>query len=807
MLKHLVTFSIRMAFKHRSLSIVNLLGLSIGLVAFVSILYYVKYESSFDTFHSKEDRLHRVIMSRYINGELVSIRPNNYPALTAVLEHDITGIEAVESLLYSSRGGTLIKFNNDDELLRDDLKVLSASAGFFDLFDLELLEGDFARLGEPFTGLISNEMARTMFGAENPVGKTWIEDDGHEYLILGVYKKWEGNSHLDYDLIRSFESIGARHQSTDHHDSWTWGRMKTYVLLEEGVNRTLVNDQIKSIIADHKPQQSGLDLTEELFLQSVSDIHLRSDFEQDQMISKTISQVYGLLAIGIIIMILAWINFMNFSVAGALESIRTLGVQRTFGASSNYLLYRQLFDAFLMNGIGLVLALSIWQLAQPLINQIAGIPSSYKPEMSFYLIILFVVCTGATLSVLAPLSILRRTKIADALKGATASGHLGTKLIRKVLITFQWVASICLILAVSTIWSQSNYLHGIDRGVKTSGIYVVQQPRDFDYEEFASNPDRIKDKWLAVPGVKSVASSYAIPGSKPSAYEIRELNAPISDNVPIHEHQIDQSFLPLYGNKFLAGRNFSSQFSSDEQGAILNVSAMKALFGDIDPQEALSRRITSPENEYIRTVIGVVEDYYQLSPAEPQIPINFVFDSESRGYYSIAFEGQQMANMMTLIKSRFEEVFPGNIFHSFFLDDFYDRQFEEERRATLLLGGFSIIAVLLSLIGICALTVLDLIKQMKALSIRKILGANLKSLYLQVAKGNITRFLVATLIAFPLSYIFLGRWLEKFANRIDLSAYKLLIPIIVTVSVLGVVLWLASHRSLIQNPIDHLKED
>ncbi|OEK00943.1 hypothetical protein BFP97_05215 [Roseivirga sp. 4D4] len=807
MFKHLATFSIRMAFKHRSLSIVNLLGLSIGLVAFVSILYYVKYESSFDTFHSKNDRLHRVIMSRYVNGELASTRPDNYPALTAVLENDVTGIEAVEPLLYSSRGGTLIKFNNHNDLLRDDLKVLSTSAGFFSLFDLDLLAGDFARLDEPFTGLISNEMASTIFGTESPVGKTWTEDDGHEYLILGVYKKWEDNSHLDFDLIRSFESIGARHQSTDHHDSWSWGRMKTYVLLEEGVDRNLVNDQIKDIIADYKPQQSGLDLREELFLQRVSDIHLKSDFDEDQLLNRATSQVYGLLAIGIIILLLAWINFVNFSVAGALESIRSSGVQRTFGASSNYLLYRQLFNAFLVNGIGLVLALSIWQLAQPLINQIAGIPSSYQPEMSFYLIILSVVFTGAIISVLAPLSILRRTKIADALKGATAGGHLGTKLMRKGLIIFQWAASICLILAVTTIWSQSNYLHGIDRGVKTSGIYIVQQPRDFDYDEFASNPDLIKEKWLTIPGVKSVASSYAIPGSRPSAYEIRELNAPISDNVPIHEHQVDQSFLSLYGNRFLAGRNFSSQFSSDDQGAILNISAMMALFGNIDPEEALGRRITSPENEYIRTVIGVVEDYYQLSPAEPQIPINFVFDSESRGYYSIAFEGQQMTNMMTLVKSRFEEVFPGNIFHSFFLDDFYNRQFEQERHTTLLLGGFSVIAILLSLIGICALTVLDLIKQMKALSIRKVLGANLKSLYLQVAKGNIMMFVVAALIAFPLSFIFLDKWLEKFANRIDLSAYKLLIPVIATVAVLGAVLWLVSYKSLIQNPIDHLKED
>ncbi|MBO3697146.1 ABC transporter permease [Roseivirga sp. E12] len=807
MLRHLFTLSIRTAFKHKWLSFVNLLGLGLGLAAFVSIFYYVEYENSFDKFHTKSDRLYRVVMSRYINDDLVSIRPDNYPALTSVLENNIAGIESVEPLMYSSRGGTLIKFNNDNELLRDDLKVLNASAGFFNLFDLELIEGDYLRLDEPFTGLISDELAASIFGDVNPVGKSWIEDDGHEYLILGVYRKWDHNSHLDFDLIKSFESIGARHRSTDHHDSWDWGRMKTYVLLEEGVAKTLIDDQIKGIIDGFKPKRAGLHLREELFLQSIEDIHLKSDFEEGNFLGRYTTQVYGLLMVGFIIVMLAWINFVNFSVAGTLERVKTVGIQKTFGANNKYLFYRQFFDALIVNGLALLCALCVWQLVQPAINTISGIPSSHQPDSHFYLTIILIVAIGSGISVLGPLGILKRTKVVEALKGSTSVSLTGIGSLRKGMVTFQWVVSICLILAVYTIWSQSNYIHGIDRGIKTSGIYVVQEPRDFDYDLFASNPSLIKSKWLAIPGVKAVASSYAIPGSRPSAYEIREFDAPLSANIPVYEHQVDDAFLPLYGNKLVAGRNFSEQISSDDHAAVLNLSAVKALFGSVDTNEVLGKRITSPENEYIRTVVGVVEDYYQLSPAESQIPISFVLDSESRGYYSIAFEGQNITQLMSSVKSQFQEVFPGNIFHSFFLDDFYNQQFVKEKQATQLLGGFSVIAIVLSLMGICALTVLDLIKQMKALSIRKVLGANLKSLYIEVAKGNIKRFLLAAIIAFPLSYVFLGKWLSKFANRIDLSLFKLSIPIVITVAVLIAVLWVVSYKSLIENPVDHLKEE
>lgn len=809
MLKHLINISIRSLQKKPWLHATNVLGLSVGLAAFALIFYYYQYQTGFDSFHSKGDRLYRVIMTRYINGQWVSERPDTYPALATVLNNEIPEIESAQMVMYSQQTGSgiLMDFGTEDKpLLRDDIGVLSADPGIFDLYDIQMISGDYSGLKEPFTGIISSELAESLYPDENPIGKLWKEDDGNEYRIIGVFNKWKSTTHLNFEMIKSFESIGARHGVDFHRTSWDWDRMKVYVLLNEGVNKELVEAKIDSLILDHKPVKANMDLQEFLSLQPVQDIKLHSDFEAKTFLSKESNRVAGLMLIGFIILAIAWTNFVNFNLSVGFERIRSMGIQKSLGAKFNYFIQKQAVESLIISGLSLIIALSFWQLFKPLVDRMAGIPASFNPNAEFYLLVSGISLIGVIITFIIPVIIARRVDITNALKGKINHWNFGVSGLRRGLVTFQWVVSIVLAIAVFVIQDQLNYLDEIDRGVRTEGILIFKGPRSFDYDRFSANPDLLKNEMNQLRGVISVASSYAVPGQTPYAYEIREEGKPLSANVFIPEHQVSANYIEVYDHKLLAGRNFDPNRATDETAAILNVSAVKALFGDIPIGEALGRRITSPENQYIRTVIGVIEDYYHQSPEVAHFPMNFVFDPESRGYYSVRFSSNNYQALLKSVEIKFTEVFPDNLFHSFMLEDFYADYQSEERSLSGLLMAFGSIAIILSVVGVVALTLLDLGKNMKNLSIRKVLGAEFIDLLVKVSSGNFIHFLLASAIAVPIAYLLMQAWLGDYANRVELGLKHLIPPVILAV-ILMVVLLGSSKKALEENPTQFLKDE
>ncbi|PWL28629.1 ABC transporter permease [uncultured Roseivirga sp.] len=809
MLKHLLNISFRTLKKRPWLHTTNLLGLSVGLSAFALILYYYQYQTSFDDFHGKADRLYRVVMTRYINGEWVSERPDNYPALTTVLNEDIPEIESAQMVMHSQRTGTgiLMDFGTEDKpLLRDDLRVLSADPGIFDLYDIEMVSGDYTGLKEPFTGIISAELAQTFYPNENAIGKTWAEDDGREYRIIGVFHPWEKNSHLKFDLIKSFESIGARHGVDFHRTSWDWDRMKVYVLLKDGVSKQTVEDKIDSLLLEYKPVNANLDLKEFLSLQPIQDIKLHSDFEAKTFLAKESNKVNGLLLIGFIILAIAWTNFINFNLSLGFERLKNMGIQKSLGAEFNYFIKKQAVKSLIINVLSLAVALSVWQIFKPLVDELAGIPTDFRPQPSFYLLVFGISVLGVVLTFITPVLVAKRVDVSLALKGKVSKLNFGIPGIRKALVTFQWVVSIVIAVSVFVIQDQLNYLDDVDKGLRTEGVLVFNGPRLFDYDRFSANPEIIKNEIAELPGVISVGSSYAVPGKTPYAYEIREEGKPLAANVFIPEHQVDANYIQVYDHKLLAGRNFDPNRSTDETAAILNVSAVQALFGDISLNDVLGRRITSPENGFIRTVIGVIEDYYHQSPEVAHFPMNFVFDPESRGFYSVRFAGTNQQALLKSIESKYSEVFPGNLFHSFLLEDFYADYQASERNLSGLLTAFGGIAIILSIVGVVALTLLDLGKNMKNLSIRKVLGADFIDLLIKVGYGNLSRFALAAIIAIPLTFWLMEIWLGGYANRIGLG-FKHLAPSIILAIILITVLFACSNKALKQNPTQYLKEE
>ncbi len=797
----------RILLKHRYISILNISGLAVGMAAFLLILHYVRFEYSFDKFHSESDRIFRLIMTREVDEEVISISRDTYPAMARAIAENYPGIDGIEKVMYNSRGGILTKFRYDDkEKLRDDLKTLFASTAFFDVFDLRLTLGEYRRLDEPFTVLISDRLAKNIYGDRNPVGELIQEDDGRDYEVVGVFKRWDQNSHLDFDVVKSFNSIGARHNVDFHQTSWDWPRMKTYIKLEQGVDVTEFERNISQVVNQNKPIRGSASVDETISLQPVDEIRLESDFESVGTFNQAKTKVIIFLLIGFVILGMSWVNFVNLTIAKGLDRIKESGVRKVLGASRGYIVRQHFVESIGVNFLAFLFALSLYQLLLPSLHRFASIPTAYAEDLTIYIWMIAGVLFGSLISGFYPAILLSRINMLVALKKRISNLGAGLNTIRNGLTSVQFAVSLMLLIIISVVYQQLSHLKSIDAGTRIEGVYVVREPRAFDYDTFSANPDVIKEEWRRIPGVSQVASSYAVPGGRIADYGIREFGKPESANVNIHEHTVDYDFIDLYELEFVEGRNFSRELATDDNAAVINLSAMRALgFGS--PAEAIGKRVTSPEEEYIRHIIGVVEDYHHQSAEYPRQPILIALDTESRGYYSLALSTDNLKSTLAAIEETFNEVFPGNIYKSFFLDDYYNRQFEKEERLGKLLTGFGLLTVILALTGLASITYFAVVRRAKEISIRKVLGAGWSNLLSLFTRHGNWAYIIAAIISIPVSYYLIISWLNGFESRIRLSLFDFSIPFFLLYLAGFSAIVIVLKKSMSSNPVNSLREE
>lgn len=774
--------------------------------AFLLILFYVRYETSFDSFHKDSDRVYRLIMTRYTDGEYTSKRPDTYPAMARVIEENYAGVEAISKVMYNSRGGTLTEFKvAGQSVLRDDLKTLFAASDFFDMFSLSLVEGDRASLDQPFMAMVSDEFATAMYGTVNPVGKTFKEDDGRDYLITGVFQKWKGNAHLDFDLIKSFETIGARHNRTDHQDSWHWDRMKTYVRLSAEVDPDLFESQVAQVVNEHKPQSGDEVLDETISLQPLTDIRLGSDFESSTFDSAK-SGVYGFLLIGLVILAMGWLNFINLSIARGLDRTKEAGIKKVLGAGRVHLIKQQFTEAFQVNLLAFIIGMSLYQLLLPQLRIYADIPPHFNPGATLIYWTVGGLLIGSFLSGMYPALALSKVNVIQAMKNKLSTSAGSLKNTRTTLTAIQFAVSLSLLIAVTVIYKQLNLLRSVDLGTRIEGVLVVKGPRNFDYNAFAANPDVLKNEWKRIAGVEQIASSYAVPGGNIYPYQINRADQPDAPRVYIPEHTVDHGFIPLYGLELIVGRGFDKNIMSDDSAAVINESALRAL-GFESAEEALGKPITSPETEFIRHIIGVIKDFHQLSPAMPKQPLILGLDTESRGYYSIHYNTTDLAELQTSVAAVFDEVFPGNIYHSFFLDDYFAEQYKADERLGTLLSVFSVVAISLAAMGLISMTYFGAVRRMKEMSIRKVLGAGFTNLVRLLSSNGNLSFLLGSLVAIPVVYFLLDRWLRGYDSRISLQLFDFALPVLALYTLALVAMVLVMLRIVHINPVKSLREE
>lgn len=797
----------RSLLKHKLLSVANIIGLGIAMAAFILIAFYVTYENSFDNFHKEGERTYRLIMSRYQNGDLIYRGPDTYPSMAGAIEDGYAGIEAITKIMYQAKGGNLTTFETSNgPILRDDLKTVSASSSFFNVFLVPIIQGDFVSLDKPFMAMVSQRFAKQIYGNQHPVGLTFKEDDGTEYLITGIFEKWVGNSHLDFDIIKSYSSIGARHGQDLHENSWHWNRMRTYVRLQKGVDPINFEKNIAGIVNSNKPDNKDNGWNESIELQSLKSIHLNSNFNEKGFLNSASGKLFGIVIIGLITLAIGWVNFINLNLAKAFDRVKESGIQKVLGASP-FSLYKQHFvEALQINVLAFVIGLSLYQLLLPWLKQLTEIPGGYRVNPLWWAWLIPAILAGSLVSAAYPAWMLSKVNAIQAMKKKIGNGSRSLKSMRLVLSSIQFTVSISLIIAVVAVFRQTNHLRSTELGTRINDILIVKGPRNFNYDVFSANPDVVKNEWDQVPGVELVASSYAVPGGSIYAYPVRALGLSEAPEVYVPEHTVDYAFLDLYDLELVTGRGFSKQMATDDSAAVVNETAVR-LMGFESAESALGHKISSPDSEFNRHIIGVVKDFYQQSPAFERGPLLFGLDTESRGYYSIRYSTSDLKTFQSAIEHRFHAAFPGNIYHSFFLDDYFNAQFKADQQLGELLGVFALVAVALSVMGLISMTYFGFIRRLKEMSIRKVLGAEFKVIFGLLAKSGNLSFAIAVGLGMPLTYYLLNAWLSNYANRISLGLLDFALPALLLYAITCLCMFLVVVRSAKANPVDVLRNE
>jgi putative ABC transport system permease protein len=583
MLRNYFTVTWRNLLKNKGFSFINIFGLAIGMSACLVILQYAGFEMSYDTFHKAADRIYRVRMDVWVDGQLQVSIPKNANAAGLALKADFPEIEETVRI-FPIDGTVAVKRDN---IVFNEKGIYFTDPSFLQVFSYPLLEGDAATaLTEPNTVVITASVARKFFGKEHPLGKTLVLREGPmdlPIMVKGVMADVPENSHLDFDFLVSHATLARAWGEGRANKTWGEAVFYTYVLLKPNADIRAVETKFPAFIEKYTNFPSNVKIVYEA--QPLQDIYLHSDLVQEAKANGSSKEVYFLLLIALFIMLIAWFNYINLSTARSIERAKEVGIRKVVGAGRSQVFRQFIFESFIYNVLAIILALTILQLSQPFIIELIGKPLTFWSNTLLLFVVGVFFMAGAFISAIYPGLVLSAFKPIRVLKGklgASASGSM----MRKGFTVMQFAASITLIIGTLTVYQQLSYMRSKDLGMNISQTLVLNNPDVVD-STFDAKLQFFKNELMKHPEIKYVVSSTSIPGKTDNILKGGLLLSgnPAEAGSTHYGFRVDHHFIDAYDIKLLAGRNFFKDFATDKDAMIVNLAALKIL-GISRPEEA-----------------------------------------------------------------------------------------------------------------------------------------------------------------------------------------------------------------------------
>ncbi len=792
MLRNYIKIAFRNLIKQLGFTALNISGLAIGMTAGFLVLLYVSFELSYDSMHSKSNNIYRVVADIKTPSETIEAGIAAWP-MAPNLASEFPEIEKATRVLTTEF--TVVK--DGTKYIEED--VIAVDSSFLDIFDFKLVRGEKKDLlTRPHTIVISESIAKKYFNNGNPVGKNLVIDgDDVPLLITGVMEDFPENSHIQADILQSMITLTAPPSERDEQ----WGNYgpSHYILTSENTN----SEQLAAKFPAFLEKKTGDEMRESqmfvtLFLEPFKDVYLKS--ERGGNITGNINNVYIFSIIGLFILLIASINYVNLSTARSVERAKEVGIRKVVGAAKNQLAFQFISESVIVCLIAFLLAVGLTAFSLPYFNELAGkmVSSGVFNEPRNILYLFLIALLIGLLAGIYPAIVLSSFRPISVLKGSYSKGNRGV-LLRKSLVVLQFTISIALIIGTIIIYNQMQFMRNQDLGF--SKVHTLVIPT-----EVGSNQNALKNSISQIPSVKGIALGSSVPGSgNPAAYSEIENKQGDLQIANLDLYFVDEDYIDILGMEVVAGRGFSRDFASDSSQAMVINEKTVSLLGYTTPQEAIGARYQQWGSN--GQVIGVVKDFNFRSLQQDIAPLTMRLDPTSTNVMSIKIQSQDISKTLTSIENSWKSIMPADPFEYYFLDELFDQQYEAEDDFGNLFLSFALLAIFISCLGLLGLAAYSTIQRKKEIGIRKIIGASVGNIVNLLSKEFIKLVGIAFLISAPLAWYAMHNWLEDFAYKIDIEWWMFLVAGLIAIAIALTTVSFQAINAAIANPVKSLRTE
>ena len=804
MFKNYFKTSWRYLMKHKTFSLINITGLSVGISICFIIMLFVNDELSYDRYNKNADRIVRVVFKADINGGKI-FEANIMPPVAQAMKHDYPEVENATRL--NAAGSPKVTYKNKS--FKDD-KLAFVDPSFLSIFTLPLIEGDAkTALLQPNTIVITKALAEKYFDNEDPLNKILSFPDNHEtFKVTGVINKVPANSHFHFDMFGSMMSLNAAKS-----DSWMESNFFTYLLLKPGFDYKKLEAKLPGMVEKYMgPQiQQGMGISLKQFitkgnnlgfaLQPLTSIHLtsNSNYELDPPGNAMYVYIFG--AIAIFMLLIACINFINLSTASASKRAKEVGVRKVIGSGQRQLIKQFLIESGMVVFIALLISFITIQLALPEFNNISGKNLSFGFNIK---IIASFIALGLLVSIIAgiyPAFFLSSFKPIIVLKGKlSANKSFG---LRSALVVFQFFISVGLIIATIVVWQQMKYIQNKKLGYDKEQLLTIPNSYALGKNEKVYEQELLRDPRV----INATISSYKPAGPSNGGNALAYPEGHDNEIMKTVEYHVDEQYIPTFGMQMAAGRNFSKEFATDSTAMIINAAAAKAFGWNI--MSAVGKTVIRENSDRGKNipyhVIGVVNDFNFKSLHEPITPLLMTLEPDWGLIFKV--KTADIQGLLATMKKQWNAFNTDEPFTYTFMDDLYNKTYSTEIKTGTILNIFAVLTILVACLGLFGLATYAAEQRTKEIGIRKVLGASVTSVTKMLSKDFIKLVFIACLIAFPLSWWAMNKWLQSFAYRIDISWWIFLAAAVAALFIALLTISFQAIKAAVANPVKSLRTE
>ncbi len=799
MIKILLKYKLRRFFSSEQKNLISLAGLIIALSVFIVIFQVISFEFSFDKFHPDYKNIYRVKNTR-IYKNLVDDSAGCPPATGPTVKNEIPDIDNFTRVKPLGNSVITIQINDENSNYPHN-NLFYADNSFFNIFFTNFLQGNRTEaLSQTGKAVVSKSFALKYFGTANILGEHFTCNSAEgfsEFTINGIIEDWPENSYLNFDCLLSYRTL--ENQNSDAINGWGWNSFNTFVRLNPNASVISVEQQLKGIVA--KYHLSEEEMTREFKLQPIKSLHLNSNLRHEIGRRSNLSSIFTLGVIAIFILLIAWVNYINIAAAQSKKQLLAVHIKKVLGSTKKLLFIDSVLSGLILNTIAITMAFLLIRMLNPVLNNLYDI-KIYDPGWSKWLIIIATSYIISIVSGIIPAFTLSESS--ELIKAKTTKSYGKSLSLRNGLVVFQFVISILFIITTTLIMKQINFLDKKQDELALENIITIQSLTND--VSFIQSQKAFINETLQISGISKISTSSSVPGGNYSNVigGIRPINASADKGIKCHFIDINENYFDIFSIPVVAGRNFYSEGKNSPQAVLINQKAAQML-GFENPLESINHELILGEyDNQKRLIVGVVQDFNHHSLEEPIQPTMFHYQPNG-SYISIKYSQVLESNIVGLCTAVWNKNCPSQPFDFSFNDQYYASQYSKYRLFSRLVSTFSILIMLISAIGLYALAKFAIGNKIKEIGIRKVNGAKVSEILSMLNKDFVKWVAIAFVIATPIAWYAMNKWLENFAYKTELSWWIFALAGLLALGIALLTVSFQSWKAATRNPVEALR--